>query len=117
MAKEDPREARQTLDQSPPPARHTHPRNSEFLHIAAGDRPDVTALRKLSEAANDLLRRTAELPDTEQGLLSVLAEYRCAVYAFSTVVEKLWDSRICPRSGQLGGRRCSRCQITEVKNW
>ena len=51
--------------------------------------PAPIALRVLARASRDLLRRTAELPDTEQGLLLALTEYRHAVYAFAAVAEKL----------------------------
>ena len=47
------------------------------------------ALVVLARASCDLLRRTAELPDTEQGLLLALTEYRHAVYAFAAFAEKL----------------------------
>lgn len=51
----------------------------------------LPGLRALTEVSRDLLRRTAELPDTEQCLLAVLTEYRYAVYAFVASVD-----RICP---------------------
>jgi hypothetical protein len=46
-------------------------------------------LRALTEASRDLLRRSAELPDSEQGLLVVLAEYRYAVYALVAIADGL----------------------------
>jgi hypothetical protein len=46
------------------------------------DQATPAGLHALSAASRDLLRRTAELPESEQGLLAVLAEYRHAVYAF-----------------------------------
>jgi hypothetical protein len=49
----------------------------------------IPGLRALIELSRDLLRRTAELPDTEQGLLGVLAEYRYAVYAFAALADAL----------------------------
>ena len=45
----------------------------------------------LPKQAADLLRRSAELPDSEQGLLTVLAEYRYAVYALVAI-----SDRLCP---------------------
>lgn len=51
--------------------------------------PGPIALSALARASRDLLCRTAELPDTEQGLLLALTEYRHAVYAFAAVAEKL----------------------------
>ncbi len=53
------------------------------------DMPPLPAVRALSEAGRDLLRRSAELPDSEQGLLDVLAEYRYAVYALVAIAEGL----------------------------
>ncbi len=53
------------------------------------DMPTGTALRGLTEVGRNLLATTAELPDTEQGLLEVLVAYRYAVYAFVNVVAKL----------------------------
>lgn len=47
--------------------------------------PPLAALQALANASRDLLRNTAELPDSEQGLLDVLAEYRYAVYAFLAI--------------------------------
>lgn len=44
------------------------------------------ALRAIASASQELLGRTAELPDTEAELLTVLAEYRYAVFAFVEVV-------------------------------
>jgi hypothetical protein len=59
------------------------------LKIAAQGEPPVCALKSLAVASRDLLRRTAELPDTEDGLLLVLTEYRYAVFAFALVADKL----------------------------
>ena len=53
------------------------------------DMPAGAALRGLTEAGRTLLSATAELPDTEQGLLEVLVVYRYAVYAFVNVSAKL----------------------------
>ena len=53
--------------------------------------PALLALHALSLVGRDLLRRTAELPDAEQGLLAVLTEYRYALHAFSGVAERLKD--------------------------
>lgn len=47
------------------------------------------ALRTLANAGRDLLLRTAELPDTEQGLLFVLAEYRYLVFTFAAIANRL----------------------------
>jgi hypothetical protein len=47
------------------------------------------ALRGLASAGKHLLARSAELPDTELGLLEVLVEYRYAVFAFVTATERL----------------------------
>jgi hypothetical protein len=49
----------------------------------------MPALRALTEASRDLLRRSAELPDSEQGLLAVLAEYRYAVYTLVAIADGL----------------------------
>jgi len=49
----------------------------------------LPALRALSEASRDLLRRSAELPDSEQGLLTVLVEYRYAVYTLVAIADGL----------------------------
>lgn len=65
------------------------PADSQFLQIAGQDTSALAALQALTEAARDLLSRTAELPDTEHGLLLVLREYRYAVFAFTSVIEKL----------------------------
>jgi len=51
--------------------------------------PPLPALRSLAEASRDLLQRSAELPDSEQGLLGVLAEYRYAVYVLVAVADQL----------------------------
>ena len=55
------------------------------------DMAPLPALHALAEASRDLLRRSAELPDTERGLLAVLAEYRYAVYALVSIGEGLFD--------------------------
>lgn len=57
-------------------------------------------LRALTEVSRDLLRRTAELPSTEQGLLDVLAEYRYAVYAFAALADAL--PPVVPAPGAAG---------------
>lgn len=49
--------------------------------------PRPVALSVLAWVSHDLLRRTAELPDTEHGLLLVLTEYRHAIFAFATVAD------------------------------
>jgi len=49
----------------------------------------IPALRALTEASRDLLRRSAELPDSEQGLLAVLAEYRYAVFTLVAIADGL----------------------------
>lgn len=51
--------------------------------------PPLLALHALTLVGRDLLRRTAELPDAEQGLLAVLTEYRYALHAFSGLAERL----------------------------
>ena len=51
--------------------------------------PPLPALHGLADASRDLLQRTAELPDSEQGLLCVLAEYRYAVYALVAIADGL----------------------------
>lgn len=58
-------------------------------YLAYVDMPAGLALRGLTDVGRDLLRATAELPDTEQGLLQVLAAYRYAVFAFVNVGAKL----------------------------
>jgi hypothetical protein len=63
-------------------------RDNRFLRLA-GETPPVSALQSLTVAGRELLRETAELPDGEQALLGVLAEYRYAVYAFVAVADKL----------------------------
>lgn len=50
--------------------------------------PALSALRSLTEASRDLLIRTAELPDTEQGLLVALTEYRHVVCAFAAAADR-----------------------------
>jgi hypothetical protein len=60
----------------------------ELAELADGLAP-ASALRALAEAGRDLLRRTAELPDTERELLSVLGEYRYAVFAFTAAADRL----------------------------
>ena len=47
--------------------------------------PPLASLQALANASRDLLRNAAELPDSERGLLDVLAEYRYAVYAFLAI--------------------------------
>ena len=64
---------------------------SEQSYLQYVELPPLPALRALTEASRDLLRRSAELPDSEQGLLSVLAEYRYAVYALVAI-----SDRLCP---------------------
>ena len=49
----------------------------------------MPALGALTEASRDLLRRSAELPDSEEGLLAVLAEYRYAVYTLVAIADGL----------------------------
>ena len=51
--------------------------------------PPSIALGVLARASRDLLRRTAELPDTEEGLLLALTEYRHAIFLFAAVAAKL----------------------------
>jgi len=51
--------------------------------------PPLAALQGLANASRELLRHTAELPDSEQGLLDVLAEYRYAVYTFLAITVDL----------------------------
>jgi hypothetical protein len=51
--------------------------------------PASIALGVLARASRELLHRTAELPDTEQGLLVALTEYRYAVYALAALAEQL----------------------------
>ena len=51
--------------------------------------PRPVALGVLARVSRDLLRRTAELPDTEQGLLLALTEYRHAIFAFAEAADKL----------------------------
>ena len=51
--------------------------------------PPAPGLRGLADASRDLLQRSAELPDSEQGLLGVLAEYRYAVYVLVAVADQL----------------------------
>lgn len=54
-------------------------------YLQCVDMPPLTALQALANASRELLRKTAELPDSEQGLLDVLAQYRYAVYAFLAI--------------------------------
>jgi hypothetical protein len=58
-------------------------------YLQCAEMPPLPALRELAEVGRDLLRRTAELPDSEQGLLEVLIEYRYAVYAFAAAADKV----------------------------
>jgi hypothetical protein len=62
--------------------------DNRFLKLA-GETPTVSALHSLAVAGRELLRETAELPDSEQALLGVLAEYRYAVFAFVAVADRL----------------------------
>lgn len=59
-----------------------------FARVIGSRVPVARALRDLAQAGRDLLRRAAELPDTEQGLLLVLAEYRLAIFALVAVAAK-----------------------------
>ena len=54
-------------------------------YLQCVEMPPLAALQALADASRDLLSDTAELPDNEQGLLDVLAEYRYAVYAFLAI--------------------------------
>jgi hypothetical protein len=58
-------------------------------YLRCVDMPSPVGLRALSAVSRDLLRRTAELPENEQGLLAVLAEYRYAVYAFIAAADAM----------------------------
>jgi hypothetical protein len=64
-------------------------RTAGDAHAQFESMPPLPALRSLTQCGRDLLRRTAELPDTEQGLLTVLAEYRYAVFNFVAVADRL----------------------------
>ena len=44
--------------------------------LAVAEMPPLAALHALANASRDLRRHTAELPDSERGMLDVLAEYR-----------------------------------------
>jgi hypothetical protein len=80
---------RSSTDPTCDPVRDRARAAQRFLPLAAQDGPALPALKSLALAGRDLLRRTAELPDTEQELLLVLAEYRYAIFAFAAVVDKL----------------------------
>jgi hypothetical protein len=54
-------------------------------HLRCVEMAPLAALQALATASRELLRRSAELPDSEQGLLDVLAQYRYAVYAFLAI--------------------------------
>ena len=58
-------------------------------YLQCVDMPPLCALSVLSTISRDLLRRSAELPESEQGLLAVLTEYRYAVYAFVTAADAM----------------------------
>jgi hypothetical protein len=64
-------------------------RTSRERYSQLASMPSLPALKSLTQLGNDLLRRTAELPDTEQGLLLVLAEYRYAVFTFVAVAGRV----------------------------
>ena len=51
---------------------------------AADNAGGAQATAVLVATARELLARTAELPDNKRELLSVLGEYRTALYAFAT---------------------------------
>ena len=52
-------------------------------HPAADHLGDAQATAVLVAAARELLARTAELPGSKRELLSVLGEYRAALFAFA----------------------------------
>jgi hypothetical protein len=62
--------------------------DNRFLRLT-DETPTASALHSLAMVGRELLRETAELPDTERELLSVLAEYRYAVFAFVTAADKM----------------------------
>lgn len=64
-------------------------RDTNLQYMRCVEMPPLPGLRALTDVGRDLLRRTAELPDTEQGLLMVLIEYRYAVYAFVTTAHRV----------------------------
>lgn len=64
-------------------------RNASQVYLQFLEMAPLPGLRALTEASRDLLRRTAELPDSEQGLLAVLIEYRYAVYAFIAAADRV----------------------------
>jgi hypothetical protein len=65
------------------------PSNASQPYLQCAEMPPLLGLRALTEVGRDLLRPTAELPDSEQGLLAVLIEYRYAVYAFAATADKI----------------------------
>lgn len=71
----------------PKPVRSS--RNASDSYLRCVEMAPLPGLRALTEASRDLLRRTAELPDSEQGLLAVLIEYRYAVYAFVAAADRI----------------------------
>jgi hypothetical protein len=56
-------------------------------------------LSALTEVSRELLRSTAELPDSEQGLLAVLIEYNYAAYAFVAAADRVCAGE-APRAGR-----------------
>jgi len=78
--------ARPEGDLGPRPERGIADRETYLTYV---DMPAGAALRGLTAVGRNLLATTAELPDTEQGLLEVLVAYRYAVYAFVNVLAKL----------------------------
>lgn len=71
----------------PSPARSSGSTSQSYLQCI--EMAPLPGLRALTEASRDLLRRTAELPDGEQGLLAALIEYRYAVYAFVATADRI----------------------------
>ena len=67
----------------------SRPADSQFMQAIDRDLTPQQTLRSLAEDARELLARTAELPDSEQGLLHTLTEYRFAVFAFVKATERL----------------------------
>lgn len=71
------------------PSQMNSSRDVSQSYLQCAEMSPLAGLRALAEVSRDLLCRSAELPDTEQGLLKVLIEYRYAVYAFIATAERV----------------------------
>lgn len=88
--------ARSNLSGRPQP----RPADSQFLQIIEKNLAPRQTLKSLAEAADELLARTAELPDSDQGLLHALTEYRYAVFAFVSATDRLTATAVISGSAE-----------------